>query len=355
MTANQITKKAASTVSNNIVCRDNAIIHAAYSLTISECRIILLCNAKINSADHRKDYEFKITISEFAKQFNFSTEKVAGYELRKSIDTLYGRNIEIYEKTNSETKIPTIPWLIKKITYCSEINNVDETKAISVKFSQEIMPYLTDLKKGFTQYKISEVSNFSSVYAIRIYEQLIEKINKDRASDKIRDLDSNQREIYPIKLIIADLKEQFFGDKVKKYEAFGDFNSKVIAVAIKQINEHSNIQIGDGENKGYFGIKTHGITNAIVFQCIFKQKQAEITASIDSQVADFVNISNDQALTEANEITSAATLSFLSAISQLKEPQLVIDTKRKPSKIDTDQVSNETLREIGRKRLITGF
>lgn len=51
------------------------------------------------------------------------------------------------------------------------VSNVfQERGRFKIALTNEIMPYLTQLKGQFTQYQLNHISGFSSVHAIRLYE-----------------------------------------------------------------------------------------------------------------------------------------------------------------------------------------
>jgi hypothetical protein len=86
-------------------------------------------------------------------------------------------------------------------------------------------PYLLELKRDFTQYKLSQITRLSSTYAIRLYELLKKQERLGSRSFFIDDLKK--------KLNISD-------DKLK---SFADFRLYVLEIAKREIDEKTDILI----------------------------------------------------------------------------------------------------------------
>jgi plasmid replication initiation protein len=105
----------------------------------------------------------------------------------------------------------------------------DEGK-ITLYFSPEIIPYLSQLSEKFTAYKLKYASQFKSSYSIRLYETLVQWSPTGEREVKIDWL----REIFQVE---------------DKYKAINDFKKYIIDPAIADINEHSNIWAEYGQCK----------------------------------------------------------------------------------------------------------
>lgn len=92
-------------------------------------------------------------------------------------------------------------------------------------FSPKLKPYLLQLKKAFTSYRLNNILSLKSAYSIRLYE-LLKKwqyLNKWECS-------------------IENLKEKF-GIEQDKYKLYGHFKARVVEPAVKELNEKTDIQI----------------------------------------------------------------------------------------------------------------
>ena len=90
--------------------------------------------------------------------------------------------------------------------------------------TDEVMPYLTQLKGQFSQYQLKNIAYFNSVHSIRIYELITQ----------YRSLGSRE-------ITIDKLKEWLQVED--KYSAFFDFKKRVLIPAIAEINEKSDLVI----------------------------------------------------------------------------------------------------------------
>ncbi len=105
-------------------------------------------------------------------------------------------------------------------------NSIYNTKegSLTVKFNEDIMPYLAQVKKKFVLYNLKEVANFGSLYSTRLYE-LIQEF-KDTG--------------YLLKSV-DQLREVFAVDK--KFPLYANFKVKTFAHAVDEINSQYEIDL----------------------------------------------------------------------------------------------------------------
>ncbi len=209
---------------SNIVVKHNDLINASYRLSLIEQRIIIHCIGKIRSDLPAGHQAFFVSIEEFATMHDITT-KQSYFELSSAVNRLYDRYLsidsvnmpkEFQQQEDINGKID-IRWLSAKATYDS-----DQQK-VYLWFSPQIMPYLSQLKQNFTKYDISNIAKMTSAHAIRIYELLAE-----------RQFQKHKRFSMPL----SDFRERLQLENT--HTSFGHLNSRVLAPAIRQINEYSN-------------------------------------------------------------------------------------------------------------------
>jgi len=105
----------------------------------------------------------------------------------------------------------------QQINICSKVTYLHKEGSIKVKFTDDIMPYLAQVKQKFVLYNLKEVANFGSLYSTRLYE-LIQEF-KDTG--------------YIIKSV-AQLREVFAVGK--KFPDYNNFKRKTFAHAVEEIN-----------------------------------------------------------------------------------------------------------------------
>ena len=97
---------------------------------------------------------------------------------------------------------------------------------IEIEINKHLAPYLFGLKKDFFAYELLNILAMKSQYSIRIYEILRSYANKKLISFEI-----------------DKLKKMLMVDEVKSYSNFKDFRKKVLEIAMKEINEHTDLII----------------------------------------------------------------------------------------------------------------
>lgn len=207
----------------NVVTKSNKIITARYKLSLLEQKFVLLMASLINPKD--TDFKFyEIPVRDIAKILNLpkddgsETKRGSIYkELRTIVKDLSGKPIIIREPDGEVT----VNWVASMKVFNSKSN---KKGVISFEFSERLKPYLLQLKKEFTTYKLKNIVQLRSSYSIRIYEILkqYEKIGKREVS-------------------VSDMR-YLLGIEEDEYKLYGDFKRKVLMVAYKEINERTDIK-----------------------------------------------------------------------------------------------------------------
>ncbi|MBS7837238.1 replication initiation protein RepM [Wohlfahrtiimonas chitiniclastica] len=206
----------------DIVVKDNTLINASYTLNLTEQRILLLSISKAQKTGreiNNNDY-LSIHVSEFVTAFN-TDEKSVYRDLKTACDTLFKREFS-YKKGS---KIVRSHWL-QSSTYD------DKNGQVEILFAKELIPFINHLKERFTSYFLEDVASMSSVYAIRLYELIIAW----RTTHKTPVFD------------LGEFRSKL-GVKPDEYTRMNNFKARVLDVAVKQINEFSNIQIKVEQHK----------------------------------------------------------------------------------------------------------
>jgi plasmid replication initiation protein len=99
-------------------------------------------------------------------------------------------------------------------------------------FAPAIVPLITRLEEHFTKYELQQVSNLSSAYAVRLYELLIAW--RSTGSTPIIEL--------------SDFRQRI-GVLDTEYKRMERFKTSVLELAIKQINEHTDITVKYEQHK----------------------------------------------------------------------------------------------------------
>lgn len=194
----------------------NDIIKGKQSMTLQTARLIRLLVTQIAEKDKDlKTYTCRIT--DLAKFFNIDSSNLYK-EIFKICECALDSKVYI------GTGNPKHPW---EMFHWISMASYDGKGTLTLRLSDEIKPYVLELEKWFTQYKLKNILEFNSYYAIRLYE--IIKCEDGATGNMQSELEFE----------IEELRQYF--DCEKKYAAFKDFRKRVIEVAVREINEKSDI------------------------------------------------------------------------------------------------------------------
>jgi plasmid replication initiation protein len=205
---------------NNLtVYKSNKVVEAGYKLSLNEQRLVLSCIAKVNSSKRLSATEsFEVTAKEFSDQFRISLDK--SYQTLKEVSEQLFERYVIIDNPNPTDK--TLKYT--KTRWISSANYHPDAGKVSLVFAPFIIPYLSELQGQFTFYLLENISSMSSIYAIRLYELLMQWKTTGK-----REID------------IDWLKKQF--ELEDKYSSIKDLKKYVLDPAVKDINTHSNYQV----------------------------------------------------------------------------------------------------------------
>jgi plasmid replication initiation protein len=203
-------------VEQHLVVKSNALIQASYKLTLNEQRLVLLAVAGLNSKRVAVRPGFnqvdgiRITAEEFLEAWNLSS-KDAYNALKDATNELYERSIvEIKGKR------------VTKDRWVSRVVYHDGEGWAELSFSPHITPHLTSLGKNFTEYRLGQVANLRSTYAVRLFEWCVQFIDNGWLVISLDDL--------KLRLGVG-------------YKLFNDIRRKVIEPAVKELQAKSNLDI----------------------------------------------------------------------------------------------------------------
>lgn len=201
------------------IYKSNEIIESSYELTMMEQRVLLSCIAQIDTKKQLSASDsFKLNAVEFATIFGVSSDR-AYSELITVVKRLANRWIYIANPQVDVTKL-AIRWI-------SSIGYSDGLGVLTLKFSQDIIPYLCVLKEKFTSYNLGNVTGMTSIFGIRLYELL-----------------TQYKQFGKRKFELDELKN-ILGITPDTYKDVRDFKKAVILPAVKNVNKCSDLKITD--------------------------------------------------------------------------------------------------------------
>lgn len=211
-----------------LVVKDNRLIQASYSLGLVEQRLMLLAIVGARETGDGITAESLLTVraEDYAKHFN--VERQAAYmALSDAVETLFNRRatIDIYDKRKDKMRPMVVRWV-------TAMQYEENEASVTLRFGHEVVPLITKLEEQFTSYELKQIAGLSSAYAIRLYELLMQwKI-------------TGKTPIFELYMFRNQL-----GILDSEYQRMFDFKRYVLDLAIKQINEHTDITVKYEQHK----------------------------------------------------------------------------------------------------------
>ena len=204
-------KKEKDSPASVVVFQHNNLVEARYSLTLQEKKIILWLTSQIQQDD--KDFKkHTLTVKDFMDLMGLTGH--ANYtELQKITLGLMKKVLIIKEP---EYKVTT------QVSWLNSARYEEGEGFIRLSFAPEMHPFLLNLKKTFTAIKLSDLMQFKSIHAIRIYELL-----------------KQYQAIGERTLTIEEIKACC--GVVGKLKTYPNLEKKLLLIAQREINSKSDI------------------------------------------------------------------------------------------------------------------
>lgn len=272
----------------NLIVKDNALIEASHKLSESEQRLVLLAILKgrefCDCIEELKDKELIIHAEDYMKAFG--VERQSAYEsLKKAVLGLFEAKWG-YRFVNSKGNIE-----VAYERFTQSAKYVENEATVKFMFANSIIPMLVELERNFTSYEIEQVANLQSRYAMRLYECLI----RFKASKTLT--------------ITLDELRFRFGLLDTEYKVMSDFKKRVLDMAVKDINDNTDITVSYDQHK-----QGRTITG---FTFKFKQKAKAKNAKAEQDKRDpntldmFVPMTDNQRFAFAKKIAKLPEASHL--------------------------------------------
>lgn len=207
------------------IVKANSLIQAGYRLSLAEQRVMLGAIAQIGKDDQPSDQvRYSISAGVIADMSGVTAQR-AYKELADAAHRLYRREVRIEGGPNGKKK-PSV--LMTR--WVQDVLYIKDEGRVELRFSHSILPYLSLLKKEFTQYKYRHVAMMRSTHGVRLYELL-----------------QQWRQAGERELELDDLRRMF--GILGKYPSIKDLKKYVIEPAVRDVNECSDLHVEWGHRK----------------------------------------------------------------------------------------------------------
>ena len=164
-------------------------------------------------SDNDKHSRFKQAVENMQKQafFQIKEEQGKGFKFKSIVP------------------IPYVEW-------------TDYNDEVKIEFHREIMPYLINLKKNFTQHALSDIAELNSKYSIILYRWLSMNYNQYEHYSVKGGRRADQVESYRNPSI--SVKElRIMTDTINEYKDMNNFTKKVLNKPLEEINTHTSFNV----------------------------------------------------------------------------------------------------------------
>ncbi|WP_028523429.1 replication initiation protein [Runella limosa] len=209
-----------------IIKQDNSITNARYDFTACQLDILFSVMSKIHDEDaSNKIYE--VMAAEIEK---LTGRKWNYQQFKDATESMGSRMFEI----QTEKKYRQF-WLFQHVDYITGQGRIE------IKFSEDAIMLLKQLKNNFTTYELHAALKMKSKYAKRIYQ----------ICSQWKDIGESKA------MLLIDFKKNLGlvdNKGVEQFTSISMFKSRVLEVAVRQINEYSDLDVsytmhGDSEKK----------------------------------------------------------------------------------------------------------
>ena len=218
--------KTMAEMSNELVVKSNRLIEAAYRLSITETQLILfaICAARKEQKGLAPETMVFIEAKTFAEQFGLAENNVY-FLLRQASNALSNRQLDLpaIDPIDGKPSICRVHWF-NRMLYRPGSGRV------GIEFHADVAPHISRLEEKFTSYRLENICKMSSLYAIRMYELLVQFVG----------LSTRTFELETLKTCLGVAGE---------YEVISDLKKRVFDVAVAQINQHTDLEVGYVQQK----------------------------------------------------------------------------------------------------------
>ena len=218
-------------------------------------------------SDNDKHTRFKQAVENMQKQafFKIKEKKEHGFEFENIVP------------------IPYVKW-------------TDYHDEVTIRFSPEIIPYLINLKKNFTQHALSDLAELNSKYSIILYRWLSMNYNQYEHYSYKGGRREEQVEAYRNPSIsMRELREMT--DTINDYKRFTHFETRVLKEPLEEINAHTSF------NVSYDKIKKGRSIDSIVFHITKKRRADDNSYKLEDK--DYQSDKEEKSRNEADLLKQA--------------------------------------------------
>ena len=260
---------------NRIVSEHNDLIRSTAKMTSLSLKLFEIAVSAMDSREKQPSQEGRVNKKQIYTALG-SKGTSKNQQHSKALNTLRkSSNFEITTEQNGE--IHDIG--ITPVYYAD--NNYSSDYAV-IRFAPEILPFITDLKKNFTQYQLNDILHLKNKYAVSMYRWFTMNYRQYEYYANSGKRREDQIEKYANPEVTLEELRKLTGTE-KKYSAFYDVRRYIIDPICNEITKHTKYNIT------YDRIKSGRKVVAIKFHISKKgEKKVEKDSVVSVSLADFL-------------------------------------------------------------------
>lgn len=217
-------------------CLRNEFVEYKQTTTLREAKLlrIIISQIKSNTTDF---FTYRIKVKDLADMLEIGPKSIYR-DIKQICQNLHHRIVTIERPDGTWTNLS---W-VERSEY--------DGKYITICLSNALKPFLINLDKNYVQYQIKDISGFTSIYGLRLYEILKARFNKFK----------NKKTSFSFSL--DELRYKLNCDD--KHTDFMHFNSRVLQMAADDINNNQFAKFMVSYDKETEGRKVVGIIFHII-------------------------------------------------------------------------------------------
>lgn len=211
---------------SNLVVKTNQLNTALQNLTLAEIRMVQLAivDARETGTGLSTDTPLRIDAMRYAEVFN-TTRQNAYKRMKEAEDNLFNRRFTYIDDDGKPVKSR---WI-------QQAKYLEAEGAIEIAFTLAVVKGISRIdgvKDFFTSYLLEQTTSMTSNYSVRLYE-LLAQWEKAKATP-----------VFEIEAFRGQL-----GLGVDEYKLMSNFKKRVLDLAVKEINETSDLKVSYEQQK----------------------------------------------------------------------------------------------------------
>lgn len=212
-----------------LVTQGNQLIEGSYDINLTEIRLLWLALTKIQSKSAKTSAEIVLTASEYSNMYGINMSNSA-HQLKSVSETLGSKPIITYDWNDKKSRVDkVIRYWFSSIRY-----GANQGADVTLRFSDEVSPFLYELKNEFTQMSVFNMANLDTPFAFRLYSWLSRYKNLDKYK-------KNGGVITTEPISLEWMKDR--AGLVNKYKDFKNFRVRVLDPAVEVINRTTDLSV----------------------------------------------------------------------------------------------------------------